>query len=77
MYKTLKHTRTVRYPGYPRVDRDVAPVMTERGADIFLAGHDHNMQHLQTENVTSQAFEMYVNGGGGRGLYEYSRVNER
>ena len=49
--------------------------MDEREADLYLAGHDHNMQHIYT-NVTS-SFDMIVNGGGGRGLYEYSRVNER
>ena len=51
--------------------------MEERGADIYLCGHDHNMQHIQDDNVTSQSFDMFVNGGGGRGLYEYTPRSER
>ena len=41
------------------------PVMKGR-ADVYIAGHDHNLQHLKAEG----GVEFFVSGGGGAGLYE-------
>ena len=49
--------------------------MEENGADMYMCGHDHNMQHIRASDFES--FDYIVNGGGGRGLYEYSKLNER
>jgi tartrate-resistant acid phosphatase type 5 len=39
------------------------PVLKNR-ADIFLAGHDHDLQHLRPES----GVHFFVSGGGGAGI---------
>jgi len=39
------------------------PVLKDR-VDVYLAGHDHDLQHLQTEN----GVHFFINGGGGAGI---------
>jgi tartrate-resistant acid phosphatase type 5 len=41
------------------------PVMRGR-AQVYLAGHDHNLQHLRAEGGVN----FFTSGGGGAGLYE-------
>jgi tartrate-resistant acid phosphatase type 5 len=41
------------------------PVMSGR-VDIYIAGHDHNLQHLKAEGGVN----FFTSGGGGAGLYE-------
>ena len=51
----------------------LVPLCNKYGVDIFFNGHDHNLQHISSANVTNYV----ISGGGGRGLYEYSRAGER
>jgi hypothetical protein len=41
------------------------PVMRGR-VDVYMAGHDHNLQHLKAEGGVN----FFTSGGGGAGLYE-------
>jgi tartrate-resistant acid phosphatase type 5 len=41
------------------------PVMKGR-VNVYIAGHDHNLQHLRAEG----GINFFVSGGGGAGLYE-------
>lgn len=44
------------------------PLLRNR-ADVYICGHDHNLQALRTED----GVHFYVSGGGGAGLYELRR----
>jgi hypothetical protein len=48
----------------PRLIRQLLPVLKSRGADLFIAGHDHDMQHLRAEGGVN----FFVAGGAGAGL---------
>jgi tartrate-resistant acid phosphatase type 5 len=39
------------------------PVLKAGGADLYLAGHDHDMQHLKPEGD----LHLFISGGGGKG----------
>lgn len=46
------------------------PLFEQHKVDLYLAGHEHNQQHLQIEtNFTS----WIVSGGGGKALYKMKR----
>jgi predicted phosphodiesterase len=45
--------------------RTLLPLLRNR-ADVYICGHDHNLQALRTED----GVHFYVSGGGGAGLYE-------
>lgn len=47
----------------PRLVKQLLPVLKDR-ADIFLAGHDHDLQHLKPEG----GVQFFVSGGGGAGI---------
>ena len=49
--------------------------MEETGAQMYMCGHDHNMQHLTRND--SHTFDHVINGSGGRGLYDYRAIWER
>ena len=42
------------------------PVLQEGGVDLYICGHDHNLQHLKPEG----GVHFVVAGGGGAGTYE-------
>jgi tartrate-resistant acid phosphatase type 5 len=43
-------------------------LLLETGTQFYLAGHDHNLQHIQYKN---EPVHYLVSGGGGRGLYSF------
>jgi len=43
--------------------RDLLPILRNR-ADIYFAGHDHDLQHLQPED----GVHFFISGGGGAGI---------
>ena len=47
----------------PRLVKQLLPVLKDR-ADIFLAGHDHDLQHLKPEG----GVHFFVSGGAGAGI---------
>ena len=47
----------------PRLVKQLLPVLKDR-ADIFLAGHDHDLQHLKPEG----GLHFFVSGGAGAGI---------
>ena len=57
IYSTAGHGDT---PGY---DRTLLPILRDR-AHIYLAGHEHTMQHLKPEG----GVHFIVNGAGGQGI---------
>jgi len=42
------------------------PLLLRTGTQFYLAGHDHNLQHIKHSN---EPVHYLVSGGGGRGLY--------
>lgn len=52
-----------RYGGSPQLEQLLMPVLRKR-ADVYLAGHDHNMQHLKPED----GVHFIVAGGGGMSI---------
>ena len=47
------------------------PFLLQTGTHFYLAGHDHNLQHIQIEN---EPVHYLVSGGGGRGLYAFKKT---
>lgn len=56
-----------------RLSRTLLPRMKEGGADVYLAGHDHDMQALKPEG----GLNLFISGGGGRGSRSLGPVNHR
>lgn len=52
---------------HPVLVRDWDPLFREHKVDLYLAGHDHDMQHLEFENHPTSFF---LSGGGGADLYD-------
>ncbi len=45
-----------------RMGRDYGSLFKEHGVDLYLAGHDHDLQHIEAENHPTS---FVVSGGGG------------
>jgi tartrate-resistant acid phosphatase type 5 len=52
---------------HPILLRDWDPLFRKYKVDLYLAGHDHDLQHLEFENHPTSFF---VSGGGGADLYD-------
>jgi hypothetical protein len=48
----------------PRMIRQLLPVLKARHVDVFIAGHDHDVQHLRADGGVN----FFVAGGAGAGL---------
>jgi hypothetical protein len=53
-----------RYGDDPRMVEALLPVLQAGGADLYLAGHDHHMEHLRAEDDV----HLVIVGSGGAGL---------
>jgi 3',5'-cyclic AMP phosphodiesterase CpdA len=51
---------------HPVLIRDWDPLFRKYGVDLYMAGHDHDLQHLEFENHPTSFF---LSGGGGADLY--------
>jgi len=56
-------------PNVKRLQRELLPVLKDHGVDLYLAGHDHDLEHLRADGV-----ELFIAGGGGE---EVRGVNHR
>jgi predicted MPP superfamily phosphohydrolase len=45
------------------------PILKKRGADLYICGHDHNLQILKADGGVN----FVVAGGGGAGLYDFEQ----
>jgi tartrate-resistant acid phosphatase type 5 len=52
---------------HPVLIRDWDPLFREHKVDLYLAGHDHDLQHLEFEGHPTSFF---LSGGGGADLYD-------
>lgn len=52
---------------HPILVHDWDPLFRKFDVDLYLAGHDHDMQHLEFENHPTSFF---LSGGGGADLYD-------
>jgi 3',5'-cyclic AMP phosphodiesterase CpdA len=52
---------------HPILTRDWDPLFRQHDVHLYLAGHDHDMQHLEFENHPTSFF---YSGGGGADLYD-------
>ena len=51
---------------HPVLVRDWDPLFREHGVDLYMAGHDHDLQHLEFDGHPTTHF---LSGGGGADLY--------
>ncbi len=49
------------------LERDLAPLLQKYGVALYLAGHDHDLQHLELENLKTS---FVISGGGGARVRE-------
>jgi len=49
--------------------------MERHDVDVYICGHDHNLQHLR--HVSGDGLDFVVSGAGGALLYPYEPVNDR
>ena len=56
-----------KHGDHPVLIRDWDPLFHEHGVHLYLAGHDHDMQHLEFEHHPTSFF---LSGGGGADLYD-------
>lgn len=52
---------------HPMLVRDWDPLFQKYGVHVYLAGHDHDLQHLEFEGHPTSHF---LSGGGGADLYD-------
>lgn len=50
------------------------PLLLQTGTHFYLAGHDHNLQHLKFQQ---EPVNYLVSGGGGRGLYALTKSDTK
>ncbi|ESO08047.1 hypothetical protein HELRODRAFT_169769 [Helobdella robusta] len=59
-------------PGVPKTHYKIVPLLEKYKVDLYLAGHDHNLQHISKDDVrneeTKWIVDYVVSGGGGRKL---------
>ena len=60
------------YQDRPDLIASLLPILQNR-ADVYICGHDHNLQALRPE----EGVRFYVAGGGGAGLYELRPTSDR
>jgi tartrate-resistant acid phosphatase type 5 len=56
-----------KHGDHPVLIRDWDPLFREHGVHLYLAGHDHDLQHLEFEHHPTSFF---LSGGGGADLYD-------
>ena len=56
-----------RHGDHPVLVRDWDPLFRKYKVDLYLAGHDHDLQHLEFEEHPTSFF---LSGGGGADLYD-------
>ncbi|MEO5924949.1 MAG: metallophosphoesterase [Bryobacteraceae bacterium] len=49
--------------------RQLTPLFKETGVDVYIAGHDHDMEHLRAEGL-----EFLINGAGGANLRKIKKA---
>jgi 3',5'-cyclic AMP phosphodiesterase CpdA len=60
-------------PYTARLHGTLLPRLREGGADVYIAGHDHDMQAIKPEG----GLHLFVSGVGGRGARSLGRANHR
>jgi tartrate-resistant acid phosphatase type 5 len=59
-----------RHIDAPMLQEQWGPLLDRYGVDVYVSGHDHNLQHLEIEGWHSS---FVVSGGGGAKLYRIRR----
>lgn len=59
-------------PGSPRLRQETEPTMDYYDVDVYLTGHDHNLQHITRQD--GSGMDYVISGGGGRGRYDLTEV---
>ena len=67
------------HPGNRAIRESVVPILEKHKVDIFLLGHDHNLQHIRrnSTNKSGENMDYVISGAGGKTLYERSSRGER
>ena len=55
---------------------ELRPRLEAKGVDIYLCGHDHNVQHIRNLNNQPGDLEYVVNGAGGALIYPFDPEKE-
>ena len=60
-----------------RLYNDLRPMMEEFGVDVYLCGHDHNLQHIRHVDAQPWDIDYVINGAGGALWYAYDVTKEK
>ena len=55
------------------IRKRVLPILTKYNVDIYLTGHEHNLEHWQVQNETD--IDHIITGAGGKIPYEFNERN--
>lgn len=57
----------------PELVDEIGPLLEKHGVHLYLGGHDHDLQHLELENLKTS---FVISGGGGARVYGHDHVRE-
>ncbi|ELT88709.1 hypothetical protein CAPTEDRAFT_202056 [Capitella teleta] len=63
-------------PVNSRLYEQLLPVMEQYGVDVYLCGHDHNLQHIRAIDKVPGDVDFVVNGAGGALWYAFTEEKE-
>ena len=64
-------------PTSSRLYNQLRPLMEQYGVDVYLCGHDHNLQHIRKMDAGPADIDYVVNGAGGALWYAYEAEKEQ
>lgn len=66
------YTAGLAYRDSPELIRELKPILQKHHVQLYLCGHDHNLQHSR---VPGESLDYVISGGGGS--WRYAGTNER
>ncbi len=57
----------------PELVAELGPLLEKAGVHLYLGGHDHDLQHLELENLKTS---FVISGGGGARTYSHETVRK-
>jgi tartrate-resistant acid phosphatase type 5 len=66
------YTAGLAYRDAPELIRDLKPILQKHHVQVYLCGHEHNLQHSR---VPGEGIDYLLSGGGGS--WRYAGTNER
>lgn len=67
------YTAGRHFPGEVNIANDVIPMLEEHGVDVFLLGHDHNLQRIKRTSTNSDSVDYVIAGAAGKEKHPYTK----